>query len=106
MRNFITGLLIGVTILACSAMGGKSIKKGRKDRLVTPIDDAKTPWEFCTPKMVSNYRGKLCLVQCELKLEKDGTCKKDKYKYVSKDLKAEHGYFMNRYIAVPENGYY
>jgi len=101
MRNLITGFIIGITILACSGMGGKRAK-----RLIIPMDHSKTPWEFCTPEMIPDYKGKMCLIECAIEIKKDGTCKKDKYKYISKVLKDEHEYFMNKYIAVPEGEFY
>lgn len=109
MKNYTAGFLtcfflITVLVTAC-AMGGKSIRK-RKKRLIAPIDQSKTPWEFCTPKMIPDYKGKMCLVECELKLKKDGTCKKNKYKYIPKVLKDEHEFFMDKFIAVPEGYYY
>jgi len=99
MKLFICGLSLGLIITAC-AMGGKST------RLKNPMDQSKTPWEFCTPKMTQEYKGKMCLVTCAKKLKKDGSCKGGKYKYIVKDLKAEHLFFMDKFIAVPEGTYY
>ena len=100
MKNLFIGMLIGVTIYSCSSMGGKSINVRGE------VEKSLLPWDFCTPEMVSDYKGKLCLVECEIDLKKDGSCKKDKYKYVSKDLKENHEFFMNKYIAIREEQYY
>lgn len=100
MKNLFIGLLIGVTIYSCSSMGGKPI------RLRGEVDISRLPWEFCTPKMTSDYKGKLCVVKCEKGLKKDGSCKKDLYIYEVKDLKEDHLFFMNKYIAVNEDQFY
>lgn len=99
MKQFFFGLSIGLIITAC-AMGGKSA------RLKTPVDESKSVWEFCTPKMIADYKGKACLIKCAEKLKSDGSCKGDKYQYIAKDLKAEHDFFMDKFIIIPESYYY
>ena len=113
MKNYIWGMITILIISVACAMGGKS------KRLTSAIDQGKTPWEFCTPAMIEsgnaffsdgakvlNHKGNLCLIECALKLKKDGTCKKDKYKYPVKNLKVDHDFFMNKYIATPESEFY
>ena len=89
MKVFIIVFLAFASAIACS-MGQRS------KRLTAEVDGLKLHWYGCTEKMIGpDYKGKLCLVQCELELQKDGTCKKDKYKYISKDYKENHEYFQN-----------
>ena len=75
-------------------------------RLVQPVDDSKNVWEFCTPEMIPDYQGRLCLVKCAKKLKKNGECEDDKYIYPNKELKTNHEFFMNSHIIVPEGNYY
>lgn len=99
IKNLIILLALIVSAKSC-AMGA------RQKRLITPIDQSKSVWEFCTPKMIKEYKGKLCLVVCEIELKTDGSCKKDQFKYIIKDLKEDHDFFMNKHVVVPERMVY
>ena len=91
MKTFLIVFLALISAVACS-MAGKS------RRLTSEVDISKLHWYPCTSKMVPAWRGKLCLVDCEIKLKKDGTCKKGKYKYTVKNFHDEHEFFSNMYM--------
>lgn len=111
-KSFLIGILVSVSILACS-MGSKP------RRLIKEVDHSKMPWEWCLPEMiksgkaffedgtkVENHKGNLCLVECEKKLKKDGTCEDDLYKYPAKNAEKDHDFFMGKFINIPEYLYY
>ena len=95
MKTFLIVFLAMVTAVACS-MGGRSA------RLRSKVDQRKIFWYNCNKEMTPDFKGKFCLVTCEIKLLKNGSCKKNKYKYIVKDHKENHEFF-NGFVMVPAN---
>ena len=99
MKKFILGLVCGLLIVSACAMSKRS------QRLVSPVDQSMIHWYMCTKEMTPDYQGKACLVECQDRLKADGSCTKDEYKYIVKDIKENHEFF-SKFIIVPADQFF